>query len=62
MRMEMAHVIGEPELRRRARCVAYRIMSGELVVIRGDELWLPYLGEGIRVAPASAGGVIPSAL
>lgn len=59
MRMMLLCEVPESELRRRARCAAYRLSRGEIVVIRGDEPWLCYLEDGYRVPPGCAQGVVP---
>ena len=61
MEMRADVAVPEAELRRRARCLAYRLRQGELVKLRGDEPELEYLGRGCRVPPGSA-GVIPQAI
>jgi hypothetical protein len=58
----MSGVVSEAELRRRARCIAYRLRCGELVVIHGDEPWIEYLSDGMRVPAGCAQGVVPGML
>ncbi len=52
----------DDSLARRARVLAYRLARGELVVVSPIDRVLERLGDGFRVPPGSAQGVIPQAV